>query len=153
MNVEITNQPELHAVAVHHVGPYNRISEAFGKLGDIAHPAGIIGPDTTMIAIYHDDPETTPEDELESDAALVIPPTVPVPKGLTEITIPAGRYARTTHVGPYEKLPDAWARLMGDWLPRSGHRVGDGVSYEVYRNTPGNAAPDELITELYVPLR
>ena len=153
MNVEITNQPELRTAAVHHVGPYSRISEAFGQLGSIAGPAGLLGPETLMIGIYHDDPETVAEADLRSEAAVVIPRSVKIPKGLAEIVVPGGRYARTTHLGPYETLPDTWARLMGEWLPRSEHRVGDGVSYELYRNNPMNVKPHELITEIYVPLR
>jgi AraC family transcriptional regulator len=152
MNVEIVSQPALRAATLRHIGPYNRISEAFGKLGEIAGRAGFIGPDTIMLAIYHDDPETTPESELRSDAALTVASGRRVPEGLTEMTIAAGQYARTIHRGPYEGLPDTWARLMGEWLPRSAHRVGDGVSYEVYRNTPMDTAPEELVTEIYVPL-
>jgi AraC family transcriptional regulator len=41
---------------------------------------------------------------------------------------------------------------MGQWLPKSGHRVGKGASYEVNRNTPENAPPEELRTELYLPI-
>ena len=41
---------------------------------------------------------------------------------------------------------------MGDWLPKSGHRVGNGSSYELYRNDPSSAAPGELLTELYLPI-
>ena len=153
MDVEITNRPELRAVGLRHVGPYSGIGEAFRRLGEIAGRAGLGGPGTMMIGVYHDDPRTTPEQQLRSDAALVIPADVRVPEGLTEITIPAGRYARTTHVGPYEKLPDAWGRLMGEWLPSSGQRAGDGASYELYRNDPRTAKPQELITELYAPLK
>ena len=152
MNVEITDRPELRAASVHHVGPYYRISEAFARLGEIAGRAGLIGAGTTMLATYHDDPGTTPEAELRSDAAVTIAPTAEIPAGLAELVIPAGRYARATHVGPYTGLGDAWARLMGEWLPRSGHRFGDGPSYEVYRNTPMTAAPHELKTDLYIPL-
>lgn len=153
MNAEITNRPELRAAALRHVGPYNTISEAFGRLGELAGRAGLFGPDAAMIAVYHDDPETTPADKLRSDAALTISPTAKVPDGLTEIRIPAGRYARATHKGPYAGLGDAWAKLMGEWLPKSGERLGDGVSYELYRNNPGNAQPNELLTDLYIPLK
>ena len=153
MDVEITTRPELRAAAMRHVGPYSRISEAFTKLGAIAGRAGLLGPSTTMIAIYHDDPETTPEEKLRSDAAVVVPQDAKVPRELSELTIPAGRYARATHVGPYDSLGDSWARLMGEWLPSSGHRVGEGVAYEVYRNNPMNAKPDELLTDMYVPLQ
>jgi AraC family transcriptional regulator len=152
MDVEITSRPELRAVAIRHVGPYSRISEAFGRLGAIAGRAGLIRPGTTMMALYHDDPETTPEEKLRSDAALTIPADAKVPDGLTELMIPAGRYARMTHVGPYDNLGDAWARLMGEWLPSSGHRVGEGAAYEVYRNNPTDTKPSDLVTELYVPL-
>ena len=42
--------------------------------------------------------------------------------------------------------------MMGEWLPSSGNRVRDGASYEVYRNNPSNARPDELRTDLYIPI-
>ncbi len=152
MQVEITDRPDLRVAAVQHVGAYNRISEAFGRLGAIAGQAGLFGSDASMIAIFHDDPEMTPEDKLRSDAGITVPPTTNLPTGLTELKVPGGRYARTTHKGSYDGLGDAWARLMGEWLPKSGHRFGNGVSYELYRNTPMNAAPNELLTDLYIPL-
>lgn len=152
MEVEITEMPELRLGAVHHVGPYQHISQAFAKLGAIVGPAGLIFASSKMIGVYHDEPETTPPQDLQSDAAISIPKHVPLPEGLTEMTLPAGRYARAVHVGPYAQLGDAWARLMGDWLPKSGHRVGEGKSYEIYLNTPENARPEDLRTEIYVPL-
>ncbi len=150
MNVEIQNLEELRVAAVRHHGPYHRISEAFARLGAAVGPAGLIGPGCKMIGIYHDDPESTPEAELRSDAALSIPEDAKLPDGLTEMRIPGGRYARTIHVGPYEKLGDTWARFMGEWLPGSGHRVGDGAAIEIYRNTPGQVPPEKLETELYI---
>ena len=55
-------------------------------------------------------------------------------------------------MGPYEGLPDSWARLMGQWLPASGERMKNGISYEIYRNTPEHVKPEALVTELYLPL-
>jgi AraC family transcriptional regulator len=153
MNITIENMPELRVATVHHVGPYQRISEAFQRLGDVAGPGGLMrSGDAAMLAIYYDDPETTPVDKLQSDAGVTVPEGVTLPQGLVEKRLPAGRYAKTTHVGPYTRLADTWSRLMGEWLPKSGHRVGDGSSYEVYRNTPENAAPNELRTDLYLPI-
>jgi AraC family transcriptional regulator len=153
MNVTIESMPELRVAAVHHVGPYQRISEAFQRLGAIAGPGGLLRfPEGAMLAIYHDDPETTPAEQLQSDAGITVPQGIPLPEGLVELKLRAGRYAKTTHVGPYAHLGDAWSRLMGEWLPKSGHRVGEGSSYEVYRNTPENAASSELRTDLYLPI-
>ena len=152
MEVEIKDMPELRVATVRHVGPYNQIPKAFEQLGAVAGPAGLLRHSNTMIAIYHDDPESTPQEQLRSDAALVVPEGVSLPEGLAEQHIAAGRYAKTVHVGPYEQLGDVWARFLGEWVPASGNRIGEGVSYEIYKNMPGQVPKQELRTELYVQL-
>jgi AraC family transcriptional regulator len=153
MDVQIKQQPELRCFCVRHVGPYDGISEAFDRLHRLATSAGLetLGG-VKLLGLYHDDAQSTPAAELRSDAALGVPEGVRLPDGLVEQRLPAGRYAMTTHVGPYERLNDAWARLMREWLPASGERAAKGSRYELYRNTPANAPKDELVTELYVPL-
>lgn len=152
MNVDITTLDELRVAAVRHVGPYSRISEAFARLGSLAGPAGLIAGDSKMLAIYHDDPEATAEAELRSDAGVSVKANAELPEGLEEHRIVAGRYARMLHVGPYEQLGDAWSRLLGQWLPASGERLGDGLSFEIYENTPMDVPKNELRTVLHVPL-
>jgi AraC family transcriptional regulator len=153
MNATIETLPEMTVAAVHHVGPYNQISEAFGKIGPIAGRAGLFDlPDVMMVGLYYDDPEAKPAAELQSDAGLVVPPGTKIPDGLTTVTITAGRYVKTTHKGPYDRLGDVWSQLLGVWIPQSGHRIGPGVSFEVYRNDPTNAKPEDLVTELYAPI-
>ena len=153
MQVDLKDMPALRVAAVRHTGAYNRISEAFQKLGQLAGPAGLIRPPTTeMLALYHDAPEATPVDKLRSDAALTVPEDAELPAGTNEIRIPAGRYACTTHIGPYTGLGDVWSKLVGGWLPKSGHRVAESPSFEIYRNNPTNTAPEKLVTELYLPL-
>lgn len=152
MDVIIKELPELRVVTVRHIGPYNRISEAFARLGELAGPAGLIEASPTMLAIYHDDVETTPVAELRSDAGLVISNEARIPAGMGEQRLQAGRYACTTHIGPYEELGDVWGRFMGEWLRRSGHRMKDGAAFEIYRNTPDQVPPSKLETELYLPI-
>jgi AraC family transcriptional regulator len=153
MDVDITERPELRVGTIRHIGPYNQIPVAFQRLGMVAGRGGLLGhPAATMLAVYYDDPETTPQEELRSDAGVVIAENARLPEGLVEQRIPGGKYARTVHVGPYEQLGDAWARLMGEWLPASGYRIGPGVTYEVYLNDPSRVAKEELRTELYVPI-
>jgi AraC family transcriptional regulator len=152
MNVIVKDMPEYRVATVRHVGPYMQISQAFARLGDIAGPAGLIGPGTIMLAMYYDDPETTPPADLQSDAALTIPADAALPDGLSESRLAAGPYATTTHVGPYEELGDVWAQFMGEWLPASGRRMAEGASYEIYRNTPMDVPREQIVTELYIPL-
>ena len=145
--------PPLRVGAVRHVGSYMDIGAAFAKLGEILARAGVQQrPEMMMLAIYYDDPQTTPAPKLRSDAAFSFPRHAQIPKDLTERMIPGGRYARTTHIGPYPSLGDAWSRLIREWLPTSGERMGTTGSYEIYRNTPETTEPQDLRTDLYIPL-
>lgn len=154
MQVEIKHVDEQRVAAVEHRGPYLQINEAFGRLGEIAGPAGLYrDPEAKMVGLFYDDPDTTPADELRSDAGLVIGRSTAVPNGLNERRIPAGEYASTLHVGPYEQLPDTWARFLGEWLPSSGYRLaGDAVSYELYLNDPTRVPREQLRTEIRIPV-
>jgi AraC family transcriptional regulator len=153
MKAEIIDQPAMRVAAVEHRGPYHRIGEAFGKLGEIAGPAGLFGPGAKMIGVYYDNSDSTPESELRAHAGITVSETAKLPPGLTEVRIPAGRVARATHIGGYEGLHGSWAELTGAWLAQSGQRMGEGVSYEIYLNTPMDTPKEKLRTELYIPLQ
>ncbi len=150
MNVELKTIPELRVGAVHHTGPYNEISAAFSKLAPIVERAGLFNAPVTMVGLYYDDPNDTPPDKLQSDAGILLPSTVALPAGLTEVLIPPGMYATAVHAGPYDGLPNAWQQLMREWLPASGYRARPGMSYELYLNDKMDVPPEDLRTELRI---
>lgn len=153
MDVAIEHLPPLRLGTVSHRGPYNQIGKAFEKLGQIAGPSGLFAhPGAAMIATYHDDPDTTPLDELRSEAGIIVPEGVLLPAALEEVHLRGGDYARYTHIGSFEGLPSAWQRLMGEWVPASGRRLADSPSFEIYRSDMRTTPKDELRTDIYVPL-
>ena len=152
MQVDIKDMPVRRLAAVRHIGPYNQISSAFGQLSAIAGPAGLFTPGAEMIALYHDDPQATPPAQLRSDAGVTVPNGVALPSGLVEQRVAAGKYACTLHVGPYESLPETWARMTREWLPASGQRRAAGASYELYLNNPMTTPKEKLETEVCIPV-
>lgn len=153
MDVEIRTRPQLRVAALAHTGPYNTIGAAFERLGGIAGPAGLFAhPEAHMVAIYYDDPETVPAGQLRSAAGVIVQADTGLPAGLHEILLPAGRWACTLHRGSYQGLGDTWQRLVGEWLPNSGERIGQAEFYELYLNNPGNASEAQLQTLLYILL-
>ena len=104
-----------------------------------------------MLAIFHDDPKSTPPQQLRSDAAIAVKAGTPLPDGLSELFVSGGRYARATHMGAYEGLPDAWAQF-GASLGSSGYRMGKGPGLEIYRNDMSQTPKEELRTDLYLPV-
>jgi AraC family transcriptional regulator len=152
MHVIVEDRPALRLAAVTHTGPRNMVGEAFGRLASIAGPAGLLArPGAMMVAVFHDDAETTPAAALRTSAGVVVANDTAIPAGLTELTIDAGKYARATHRGHYAGLSDSWDRLMGQWLPASGYRIADRLPYEAYR-VADHSRPDTLETDLYVAI-
>jgi AraC family transcriptional regulator len=72
---------------------------------------------------------------------------------LEQVTLKGGRHAVLTYTGPYAGLPAAYDQLYSVWLPASGEEPADSPTFEVYRNSPMDTAPDDLVTELYLPLK
>jgi AraC family transcriptional regulator len=154
MNVEIAHQGEQRVLAVSHRGPYTTISDAFTRLDGFFREGKLPPPAVQgLVALYHDDPDSTPAAELRSDAGVIVSSEAPIPDGLHEVIIPAGKYACTMHVGPYTRNGDTWTRFLGGWLVESGQRVGSGPMYERYLNTPMDTAPEALLTKLYLSLQ
>ena len=135
-----------------HVGPYDEVGKAWQKLYAWAGRNGLLGSGAETLGVVHDDPEITPPERLRYDAALVVNEGVR-PAGEAGIEeLPPGEYATTVHKGPYSTLGWTYARLCGEWLAGSGREARSSPAFEIYRNFPFNTPPEELVTEIYIPL-
>jgi AraC family transcriptional regulator len=56
------------------------------------------------------------------------------------------------HRGPYEGLLATWQKVMGEWMPASGLTIRHAPTFEIYVNDPDNTPPDELLTEICIPV-
>jgi AraC family transcriptional regulator len=149
MQIEVDELPSLRLATIAHVGPYNLIGKAFEQLGMIAGRAGLFAhPGAMMMAVYDDDPDGKPADELRSHAGISIPEPVPIPDGTVEQRIAAGAYARYSHVGPYEKLADVWSRFVREALAASGYTLVKGPAIEIYRSDMRTTPKEKLRTDL-----
>jgi AraC family transcriptional regulator len=153
MDVRLETLAPLKVAFIRHVGPYEGAALAWQKLLAWAGQHGLLGPRVKLIGISHDDPHVTPAERLRCDACLATDrPFQPEGEVGTQ-EIPGGEYAVTAHRGPYEKLPETYARLYGDWLPASGREPAESPGFQLYRNSPQDTAPEDLLTDVYVPLR
>lgn len=154
MTYEITLQqlPSVRLAGLAHRGPYPSVGPVFQQLaGLVAEPSWVEVEGMAMIG--HDDPREVPAEELRAHACLVVGEGFALFPPLEEIRYPAGRYAVLRLKGPYEKLPEAYRWLGSEWLPGSGERPRDLDPYEVYLNDPSETAPEDLLTEIRLPLK
>jgi len=62
-----------------------------------------------------------------------------------------GRVVRAVHVGPYTGLEETYAKVEAFAV---AHRLqANGRPWEVFVSDPGNVAEDELVTEIYYPVK
>jgi AraC family transcriptional regulator len=79
---------------------------------------------------------------------------VPVSKEGREIVtcyeLPGGTMATAVHTGPYEECEPTYNDLFA-WIKAHGRTI-TGPIREVYLNDPAEVAPEEILTEIYVPI-
>ena len=151
-DARVETLPATRLAFVRHTGPYNQVSVAWRQLMTWAGPRGLFGPGLRLFGIVHDDPDITAPERVRYDAAVVVGERV-MPEGEIGVqTIDEGRFAVARHRGPYDTLGLTYARLCGEWAPRAGHELRSAPSLESYLNYPGTTAPENLLTDIYVPV-
>ena len=149
---EIRDLPESRCAALMHKGAYQNIGRAFTDLATIFNARNLWSSAEKMLGVYYDSPADVPEDELRSAACIRVRDGFEMPDDLTEVRLPGGSHLVVTIKGPYTSLPAAWDYVYCTALPASGRLPGDSVAFELYLNDPSDTAPEDLLTEICVPL-
>lgn len=150
--VEIINRPALRLAAVPHRGAYNEISRAFERLGGVFAARGLWPQVRGMAGVYYDNPSEVAVADLRSHAGYAVDDALTLTAPLEEVRLPAGRCAVLHFKGPYTGLAAAYDQLFCTWLPASGHEAAEAPAYEIYHNTPADTAPEDLLTDICLPL-
>ena len=153
MKVEIKQMPSLRVAFMRHVGRYAEVGATWDKFLAFMGKEGLLGGDAMFIGVCHDDPEVTPADKLRYDACLSVGEEFEPDGDIGVQVIAGGEYAMATHFGPYNKLGETYSWLLGQWLPRSRRELRDTPCFEVYLNDPQSTEPEDLLTDIYAPLK
>jgi AraC family transcriptional regulator len=152
-SIEIKTETPLTVAGIAHKGPYAQIGRAFDQLHGLCGQRGLYGPASQLVAVYYDEAAITPPAQQRALAGITVAEGTPVEPPLQKETLDGGAYAVLRHLGPYAELGASYDWLFGTWLPQSGREAADRPCFEIYRNTPMDTAPEDLITDIYLPLR
>lgn len=152
MEVKIHHLEPVRVAFMRHVGPYSTVGATWDKFVPYMGKEGLLGGDVRFIGICHDDPAVTPKDKIRYDACVSVDGTFEPSDDIGVQVIAGGDYAVTTHFGPYSKLGNTYAELLGQWLPRSGRELRATPCFEIYLNDPQSTEPEDLLTDIYAPL-
>jgi AraC family transcriptional regulator len=166
---QMVDCPELHVLAAIGRGMQNgdmsgAAERGFGELMAALAKEGLMPRFGTCLALFPDEPQGKDDQQarmlcgavfdysLEARQGSSVQPALTLTGTLHWVRQPAGRYAAFTHIGPYSGLHDTWAEIYRDWLPATGYALRDVAPFEHYVNDASSTPPEQLRTDIYLPL-
>lgn len=147
--------PVQPVIYIRLTGAYNGLDycAAWQRLWNHVREENLFAPEVGHVCIYHDDPKVTEPDKLRTYVCLALP-RVGKPKGEIGVTeIAGGKYAVFRYQGPYDHLRAVYDTVYGQLLPEHGYNLGDTPGFEKYLNHPDHTRPEDLLTEIYIPVQ
>jgi AraC family transcriptional regulator len=138
--------------------------QGFEELWAAIGQAGLQSRAWTCLAIFPDEPQGQDDPQCRLLAGAVFDyalfsqegqasrPDLPLSGSLAWTSVPAGHHAVFTHIGPYDDLHELWTGIYRHWLPATGYALRDTPPFEIYVNNPETTAPENLRTDIYLPL-
>lgn len=113
---------------------------------------GLFSAGIEHLAVYHDSPEITAEENLKCDVCLRVCKPAEPHGDIGVQTIGGGRFACFTYTGEYHKIGGAYDKIYGELLAKNGLQTRGNYCYEKYVSDPRRTAPEKLKTEIYIPI-
>ena len=153
MEVRLVEFPETRVAALEHHGPPWLEHQSSLKLIAWRKANGLPPARHRTFGVHYTDPQATPPPDHRVDFCVEFDEEVaPNPQGVMNKVIPACRCASARHLGSREHNAAA-VYLYREWLPRSGEALGDFPMFFHYVNVGPEMREDDMITDVYMPLR
>lgn len=146
--------PDRDVVFIPVTGAYGgtEVIEAWDELGDFVLKNRLLGWRSDVFSIYYDDPDVTEPHLCRSDICVAVRKKI-APSGRISLKkISGGKYVVFRYRGPYEFLYDLYNHIYREWVLKSNVRLGNSPSFEKYLNFSHQTKPENLLTEIYIPV-
>ncbi|MFO7615085.1 MAG: AraC family transcriptional regulator [Bacteroidales bacterium] len=143
----------IPVVYVHCIGDYNNVGPAWEKLAKFMKEKKLFSFGTDFIGVSYDDPSVTEKEKLRYDACASMKKEVKGEGKVGYKVLEGGLFAIFRHKGPYANLSQTYDQIYLNWLPGSGYELRDAPPLEFYLNDPDRTRPENLKTDIYVPVK
>ena len=152
--ITIIEVPHQQVLGIQKTGTYALIPELLMKVyGYIAEKNITISGMPTFIC-HETSPEAVKEANEKGTAVVEVAwPASGKIEGSGDIQVyelPGGRMVQTIHRGPYESCESTYLVLFA-WIEEHNLKIA-GPIREIYPNDPREVRPEEIITEIHVPV-
>lgn len=126
---------------------------AWSLLYSFVKERNLINDDSEYIGLSFDNPRITKEEKCRFYACISTKKNSKPFGEFGVYTINGGKFAVFLHKGSYSKLNNLYKCIYKQWLPNFYSIVRDSISFEKYLNSPENVSEENLLTEIYIPIK
>jgi AraC family transcriptional regulator len=139
-------------VCIAHKGPLSEMGTVIGEFMQAMQAQGLFpsiqGP---MVGVYFNPPGQVKPEELTWEVGFEVGDQASPKPPLEKKTWTYASVAAAVHIGPYAKASETIQKLMA-WVASQGY-VAAGPVLERYMNNPMQVKPEELRTEIWIPVK
>ncbi|MBN1855547.1 MAG: GyrI-like domain-containing protein [Dehalococcoidia bacterium] len=154
-DVMVVEMPVLTVAGIKRRGSFSDIPFVLNELIGFVmeNGADVVGP---PFALMHETGSTEDVEKADREGTATIDVNLPIARPVAGndtvkvYRLQGGRMARILHTGPYDESESAYEALF-QWVEENGKQV-TGPLREVYLNDPWIVEPEEILTEIYVPI-
>jgi AraC family transcriptional regulator len=154
LSVRFENLDPMNVIFVRCKG-YNpeSIGKAWNTVIPFAQEHGVFNDESKRIGIAIDNPDVTSQENCEYNACLTVKEIIKTTGEVSSKELKGGKYAVFTHRGAYDNIDQVYSYIFKKWLMDSTYELRDGDIYDQYMNSIINTAPEDLITEIHIPIK
>lgn len=160
--VEITlNKPKVKIIDpmniffIQSIGEYGNqeMQDSWEKLFAFIRKNKLFSLGMNFFGICYDNPSVTEPTKCRYEACAKTKKEAKPEGEIGLKTIEGGKYAVFMHKGPYDKLGLVYHEIYKNWIPQNKIEMRNVPSFEKYLNNPNHTKPENLKTEIYIPIQ
>jgi len=136
-----------------------------GKIGDnttnanweslytAAQKHQVLNRESKFYGINWDDPEITPNEKVRYDACISIPNNTQVRTYFSSKTILGGKYLCFLYKGDYKNLGLVYNHIFKEWILKMDYDLREEPIFEQYINNKEITPTEDLLTEIFIPIK
>ena len=113
----------------------------------------VLNPSSKFYGINWDDPEITPLDKVRYDACISIQNTTEIDTTFSTKTIFGGKYLCFLYKGDYQNLGLVYNHIFRNWVIKMDYDLRDEPIFEQYINNKEITPTEDLLTEIFIPIK
>jgi effector-binding domain-containing protein len=153
--ISIVEVPAMNVVGTRKTGTYTLIPDLLMKVFTYIRKKKVAVAGPPFFICHEISPEAVREANEKGTAVVEVAwPVAGHVKGTKEIpayVLPGGRMAHAIHKGPYETCESTYLALFA-WIEKQSLTIC-GPIREAYPNDPRTVPPEEIITDIFVPVK